>query len=104
MATNNSTADYEKLKRMGVPYGLYFGVLQLPVALVFTRWFSMPVAYGLALMLLTLVAYPIFTRGLPIYFLKWRMGGYSTFPKWLAWSVVMGLVGFLIGYILPPLR
>ncbi len=94
--------DYEKFKRMAVPYGLYFGFLQLPVAWIFGRWVSRPIAYGLSLGLLTLVAYPIFIRGLPIYFLKWRIGGNWTFLKWLPWCVVMGLVGFSIGYILPP--
>jgi len=101
---NNSLGGAEKLKRVAVPYGLYFGVLQLPVAMLFARWFSMPIASGLGLMTLTVVAYPIFMRRMPIYFLKWRTGGYWTLPKRLAWSVVMGLVGVAIGYILPPWR
>jgi hypothetical protein len=96
--------DYEKFKRLGVPYGLYFGLLQIPVAWVAARWVSMPVAYGLSLGILTLVADPIFMRGMPIYFLRWRTGTYWTFFKWLPWSVLMGLVGFAIGYVLPPLR
>jgi hypothetical protein len=94
----------ERLRKVAVPYGLYFGLLQLPATLFFYRWFTMPVASGLALMLLTLIAYPIFMRGLPIYFLKWKTDGYWTFLTWLPWSVVMGLTGFLIGYILPDFR
>jgi hypothetical protein len=96
--------DYEKFKRMGVPYGLYFGLLQMPVAWIFAHWFSMPIACALSLGLLTLFAYPIFIRGLPIYFLKWRTGGQWTFFKWLPWSLVMGLVGFAIGYVIGPVH
>lgn len=96
--------DYEKFKRMGVPYGLYYGLLQMPVAWVFAHWFSMPIACALSLGLLTLFAYPIFIRGLPIYFLKWRTGGHWTLLKWLPWTFVMGLVGFAIGYVIGPVH
>jgi hypothetical protein len=41
--------DYEKFKRMSVPYGLYFGLLQMPVAWIFAHWFSMPIACALSL-------------------------------------------------------
>jgi hypothetical protein len=96
--------DYEKFKRMSVPYGLYFGALQMPLAWLFARWFSVPVAFALSLGSLTLFAYPIFVRGLPIYFLKWRIGGHWTFLKWLPWTFVMGLVGFGIGYFIGLVR
>jgi hypothetical protein len=96
--------DYEKFKRMGVPYGLYFGLLQMPVAWVFTHWFSVPIACALSLGLLTLFAYPVFIRGLPIYFFKWRTGGHWTFLKWLLWTLVMGLVGFAIGNVIAPVH
>src|SRR5688572_10638427 len=96
--------DYDKFQRMGVAYGLYFGILQMPVAWLFARWFSMPIACALSLGLLTLFAFPIFIRGLPIYFFKWRAGGHWTFLKWLPWTLVMALVGFGIGYVIGPVH
>jgi hypothetical protein len=54
-----------KQSKAGWLMGLYFGLALRPVTFLLTYIFSGPVAFGVAMFLLQLIAYPLFLRNGP---------------------------------------
>jgi hypothetical protein len=83
-----------KSKRLtsGWLIGVYFGLALRPATLLFTYLFSGPVAFGVAMFVMQLVAYPLFLRNGPR--TSWaRNWGFWHFAGLAALS---GIVGFFL--------
>ena len=82
-------------------------VLYIAIGVTFTtgslaRWGSVskPISSGISFLIVTLLAYPLFVRGTRMKFAWWEYEERWTLSRWAWWSVIMAVIGYVLGYTL----